>query len=128
MSVPPTTGNTIPSTTTLKPTLAVLNVVFALQYPVQPAEPSLSTGAKAGIGAGAGVAGIAIVSLSLVIWRMRRYRKDKAFTAVEAAGADSMVKGQNDMSSISPYTYSTRTELPTDNVNNSLQNRNGFVP
>jgi hypothetical protein len=59
------------------------------------------------------VAGIAIISLSLLVWRMRKYKKDKALTAVEAAGPDLMRQGKSDMSSIPPYAYSARSELQT---------------
>jgi hypothetical protein len=95
---------------TQKPTSAIINVVFAFQYPVQPAAPGLSTGAQAGIGAGAGVAGIAIIALSiLLVWRTRKHKK--ALAAIQANVPDSTGQSQSAMSSMSPHAYSTRTEL-----------------
>jgi hypothetical protein len=61
-----------------KPTSAVVNIVYAVQFPVL-SSSGLSTGAKAGIGAGAGLGGIAIIVLSiLLLWRTRKHKKDLA--------------------------------------------------
>jgi hypothetical protein len=130
LSVPLTTSNnsnsntpTPPSMMTQKPTSAVVNVIFALQFPVQPAAAGLSTGAEAGIGAGAGVAGIAIIGLSfLLVWRTRKHKKDKkALATIQATVSDSTRQSQSVMSSMSPYAYSTRTELQTNSVNHPMQ-------
>jgi hypothetical protein len=59
----PTNSTAASSTTTNKPTSAIINVVYAIQYPVQ-----RSTGAKAGIGAQAGVGGLAIIALAYFLW------------------------------------------------------------
>lgn len=108
---------------TQKPTSAIVNVIFALPYPVQPAAAGLSTGADAGIGTGAGVAGIAIIGLSLLlVWRTRKHKKDKeALAAIQATISDSTRQSQSVMSSMSPYSYSTRTELQTNSVNHPMQ-------
>ncbi len=113
-----------------KPTSAIVNVVYAVAYPVQDAQ-GLSTGAKAGIGAGAGVAGIAIVALSILLFRMtRKHKKDKAkLAAIQARGPDSTRQSQSVISStpaISPYAYSTRTELQTDGPNHQVQTPGSF--
>jgi hypothetical protein len=75
-----TTSTTLESSTTRhKPTSAIVNVVYAIQLPLQPSS-RLSPGVEAGIGAGAGVAGIAIIAL--LVWRTRKHKKDKqALTA-----------------------------------------------
>jgi len=71
-----TTNTTLESSTTPhKPTSAIVNIVYAIQLPLQPISRSLSPGVKAGIGAGAGVAGIAIIAL--LVWRMRKHKKEK---------------------------------------------------
>jgi hypothetical protein len=118
------------STASQKPTSAIVNIVYAIQYPVQPTVPGLSTGAKAGIGAGAGISGIAIVALSLLLlWRTRKHKKDKAaLSAIQATGLDSTRQSQSVMSSISPYAYSTRTELQADGVNHLVQPPGSFMP
>jgi hypothetical protein len=65
---------TVPATATLSTsqsviTSTIVNVVYARNYPVT-AQNRLNTGAKAGIGVGAGVAGLA--SLGLLIFLLRR--------------------------------------------------------
>lgn len=126
-----TTSSTLllSSTSTQKPTSAIVNIVFAIQYPVQPATLGLSTGAKAGIGAGAGVAGIAIVTPSLLlVWRTRKHKKDKAaLTAIQATRLDLTGPSKSVMSSVSPYASSPRTELPTDSVNHPVQTPGSLV-
>jgi hypothetical protein len=126
------TSNTLlpSSTASQNPTSAIINVVYAIQYPVQPGAPSLSTGAKAGIGAGAGIAAISIIVLSLLlVWRTRKHKRDKAaLSAIQATRPDSTRQSQSVMSSISPYTYSARTELPSDSGNQLTQPVGGFLP
>ncbi|KAK3901972.1 hypothetical protein C8A05DRAFT_15909 [Staphylotrichum tortipilum] len=71
-----------------KPTSAVVNIVWAMRYPVADTSGSsggLSTAAKAGIGAGAGVAVILIAALAICLWRSKR--KNKALTPDPAAAA-----------------------------------------
>jgi len=48
-----------------KPTSAIVNIVYAVQFSVLPS--GLSTEAKAGIGVGAGLGEIAIIVLSLLL-------------------------------------------------------------
>lgn len=56
---------------------AIVNVVYAMQYPVEPTQ--LSTAAKIGIGAGVGAfALISIAIISLFCWRRRRNRSVSA--------------------------------------------------
>lgn len=70
-----------------KPTSAVVNVVYAVQYPLTPS-PGLSTGAKAGIGAGAGVGALVIIGLTAaLIWRTKKHKRDKKAFEAAAAGA-----------------------------------------
>jgi hypothetical protein len=67
------------STLTQNPTSAIVNVVYAIQYPVQPASSGLTTGAEAGIGAGAGVAGIVIIVLPIMLlMRTQKHKKGQA--------------------------------------------------
>ncbi|KAK0633755.1 hypothetical protein B0T14DRAFT_81012 [Immersiella caudata] len=62
-------------TGTSKPTSAVVNIVWSMRYPVADQNGGLSTAAKAGIGAGAGVAAILIGVLAICLWRSRRKNK-----------------------------------------------------
>jgi hypothetical protein len=73
-----------------KLTSAIVNVVYAIQFPVQPASSGLTTSAVAGIGAGAGVAVIVIIALSLILLRRtRKHKKDKqALTAIQTTAPD----------------------------------------
>jgi hypothetical protein len=116
--VAPTAPSAASSTSSETPTSAIINIVFAIQYVVQPAAPSLSTGAEAGIGVGAGVAGIAIIVLALLlVWRTRKHKKDKAaLTAIPANGQNSTRQEyqQGSISPTSPYSLSRRPELPSD--------------
>ena len=95
-----------------KPTSAVINIVYAVKFPVQPSS-GLSTGAKVGIGVGAGLGGIAIVVLSLLLcWRTRKHKKTvTAMQQSEGQGANA--QSQKGMSeAISPYAYSQETNHP----------------
>jgi hypothetical protein len=73
-----------------KPTSAVVNIVWAMRYPVVDTSGSsggLSTAAKAGIGAGAGVAVILIAALAICLWRSKRKNKQLATPAPATAQA-----------------------------------------
>jgi hypothetical protein len=114
-----------------KPTSAIVNIVYAVQFPVQPSS-GLSTGAKVGVGVGAGLGGVAIVVLSLLLlWRTRKHKKDKqTLTAMQQAeGQVANGQSKNGMSeATSPYAYSQRTELQADGTPQVLQTPGGFVP
>ena len=120
--------STTSSTSSGKPTSAVVNVVYAIQYPLASSQ-GLSTGAKAGIGAGAGIGALAIIGLvGVLIWRTKKHSRDKrAFAAAQApapgstaglgpiSGPDSTVgQSQSFMSSVSPQ--------------QSAQTHNNFLP
>jgi hypothetical protein len=136
----PVTGNVTgaaPSSSTpltpQKPTSAVVNIVYAVPFPVLPS-PGLSTGAKAGIGVGAGLGGVAIIVLTiLLIWRTRKHKKDKqALTAMQQTAEEAkngQIIVQNSASeATSPYAYSQRTELQADGKPQMVQTPGGFVP
>jgi hypothetical protein len=65
---------------THKPTSAIVNVVYAMHYPVTPpSSPSLSTNTKIGIGAGSGAAAITIgLLVLLLLWRSSQHKKERA--------------------------------------------------
>jgi hypothetical protein len=113
-----------------KPTSAIVNIVYAIKFPVQPSA-GLSTGAKAGIGVGASVGGIAIIVLSiLLVWRTRKHKKDKK-TLTEMQQSGGLVA--NDQNKIvvseatSPYAYSQQTGFQTDGAQ-VVQTPGSFVP
>jgi len=59
-----------------KSTSAVVNVVLAVYFPLQPSGGGLSAAASAGIGVGAGLGTIAIVSgAGLLFYRRRKAKK-----------------------------------------------------
>jgi hypothetical protein len=55
-----------------KPTSAIVNVVWAMQYPIAPPDTSMSTGAKIGVGVAVPVGVIGIGLVSFFFWRARR--------------------------------------------------------
>jgi hypothetical protein len=61
------------------PTSAIVNVVYAMQFPVKPApKPALATNTKIGIGAGAGGAALVLGALiGLLIWKHKAHKRDK---------------------------------------------------
>lgn len=101
--------STTSSTPLGKPTSAVINVIFAVQYPLSSAQ-GLSTGAKVGIGVGAGVGAIAIIGLAgALIWRTRMHNKDKkALAAAQAA----MISSPSGLGATSGDAKSPVHELP----------------
>lgn len=76
-----------------KPTSAIVNVVYAIQYPLASTQ-GLSTGAKAGIGAGAGIGALAIIGLAgALIWRTKKHNRDKRSFASAQAPAPGSTAG-----------------------------------
>jgi hypothetical protein len=117
------------SITPQNPTSAIVNVVFAMQYLVQPISPGLSPGAEASIGTGAGVAVVAIITILFLVWRRRKHKKDKQTRAtIQTAGPDSTRQSQSVMPSKSIYNNSTGIELQTDAVDCPVQAQKIFVP
>jgi hypothetical protein len=56
-----------------QPTIsAIENIVYAMHYPANPSPSGLSTGAQAGIGAGVGVVGLALIALGIFFLLRRR--------------------------------------------------------
>ena len=68
------------SATSQKPISAIVNVVYAMQYPVKPPpKAGLAPSAKIGIGAGAGGAALLFgLLISLLIWKHRAHKRDRA--------------------------------------------------
>ncbi|KAH7380753.1 hypothetical protein BKA66DRAFT_129997 [Pyrenochaeta sp. MPI-SDFR-AT-0127] len=78
MTPPPVSGNIALDTS--KPTSAIVNVVYAMQFPLKatPQKSGLATGAKIGIGVGAGViAAIFGVLMFLLARKHKQHKKDK---------------------------------------------------
>lgn len=97
---------TTSSTSSGSSTFAVLNVVYAVPYPLvlAPAQ-GLSTAAKAGIGVSSSIAGIAIIALAFLL--IRRIRNSHgAYMPSPAPGPETTSNhNQNVMSSMSPSRY-----------------------
>jgi hypothetical protein len=131
----PTNIATTPSTTSnQKPTSAIVNIVYAVQFTLQPS-PGLSSGAQAGIGVGAGVAGIAIFTLmGLFIWRTKKRKTaESRLTAMQQTPAqhrDSNSRSQSGATATSsPYVYSKLTARQTGGAPwPRMQEPSGFVP
>jgi hypothetical protein len=94
-----------------KPTSAIVNIVYAQYYPNNPPAPVLSTGAKAGIGAGAGVVGLAIIALIVFfVVRKRPGKKNSETTStVESSGPDAY--HQSSQPTMSQYSASQHQGL-----------------
>ncbi|OCK77048.1 hypothetical protein K432DRAFT_359289 [Lepidopterella palustris CBS 459.81] len=73
------TGTATDYTVSNIPTSAIVNVVYAMQYPVKPASPGLAPTAKIGIGAGVGGAALLFgILISLLIWKHHTNKRDRA--------------------------------------------------
>lgn len=74
-----TAGSSVPALTMdEKPTSAIVNVVFAMQYPMVPSgKPALKQAAKIGIGVGVSGAAIAFAILIWIVLRRLRTNKRK---------------------------------------------------
>ncbi|KAI0129611.1 hypothetical protein BJ170DRAFT_282256 [Xylariales sp. AK1849] len=70
-----------------KPTSAVVNVVWAMQYPVATPAAGMSIGAKIGVGVTVPVGVIAIGLLSLFLWRARRKNRKLEQSSQTPAGS-----------------------------------------
>lgn len=80
MTPPPIPDSLIATgTATANPTSAIVNVVYAMQYPVKAEpKPALTTNAKIGVGAGAGGAALVFgILIWLLIWKHRAHKRDK---------------------------------------------------
>ncbi len=86
------------------PTLAVLNVVYAVPYPLAPAQ-GISTAAKAGIGTSSSIAGIAIIVIILLLIRRTKKRNNgrNTYAPSQATGPGSTAgQSQSVMPSMLP--------------------------
>lgn len=83
-STPSPVATTHSTTTKQKPTSAIADIVYAVQYTLQPSS-SLSSGVKAGIGVGAGIGGVAAVTLTgFLIWKaIKRKKTTKRMAAMQ---------------------------------------------
>lgn len=83
---PPIAASLVDSTNSAKPTSAIVNVVYAMQYPVkEPSKPGLAQNTKIGIGAGAGGAALVFgILIWLLLWKHRAHKRDKS--ALESLG------------------------------------------
>jgi hypothetical protein len=80
----PVRSQTGSTTTSQIPTSAVVNIVYAMQYPVTESGASMSAAAKGGIGAGAAVAAIGIFAVLLLLFRRWRKRKESSSSIAAA--------------------------------------------
>jgi hypothetical protein len=117
-----TSSYSTPSYGSGKPTSAIINVVYAVQYPLTPAE-GLSTGAKAGIGVGAGAGGLAIILLVIaLIWRTSKHKKDKKALAAAQSYAEGSTAG------LGAATGQTQGIMTPSSPGQSLQTPGSFIP
>jgi hypothetical protein len=71
LAAPTTTSMIIPL-----PTSTIINVVYAMAYPVKPSSSTLTPGAKAGVGAGTGIFAIAMLFAAALYFLRRRERRN----------------------------------------------------
>ncbi|PSN66445.1 hypothetical protein BS50DRAFT_622109 [Corynespora cassiicola Philippines] len=94
-SAPPTA-----LTMTSKPTLAIVNIAYAMQFPVvPPPKPALETDAKIGIGVGVSCGALL---MGVIVWLLlKKYRaREKAAVAQQIPSASQRFNSQVDMSRI----------------------------
>jgi hypothetical protein len=70
----PTTTLTIPPL----PTSTIINVIYAMAYPIKPSSSNLTLDAKAGVGAGTGVFAVVMFFVVIVYFLRRRDRKNSS--------------------------------------------------
>jgi hypothetical protein len=75
LTPPPLPIPTTTSTISPLPTSTIINVIYAMAYPVKPSSSNLTPEAKAGVGAGTGVFAIAMLFAIIVYFLRRRDRK-----------------------------------------------------
>jgi len=75
LTPPPLPVPTITLTISPLPTSTIINVIYAMAYPVKPSSPTLTPGAKAGVGAGTGVFAVVMLFAAVVYFLRRRDRK-----------------------------------------------------
>jgi hypothetical protein len=81
-------------TTFAKPTSAIINVVYAMQYPLKPKDSGMATGTKIGIGAGTGI-GVVILAVLLLLFA-RKHRAHKRDRVRHDGPSSSVVGGVKD--------------------------------
>jgi hypothetical protein len=84
---PPLPILTTSSTISPLPTSTIINIVYAMAYPVKPSSSALTPDAKAGVGAGTGV--FAIVMIFVIIAYFLRRRGWKISSPVNSTGRQS---------------------------------------
>lgn len=94
---------------TIAPRVAAVSVIsthlFTLKYNLEPPPASLSPGAKAGIGVGAGVGSLLILAIiSFFVIKARRRRRERQAAAVAAAFESGMMSP-----AVAPSTYAAST-------------------
>ncbi|KAK4174721.1 hypothetical protein QBC36DRAFT_388762 [Triangularia setosa] len=105
-------------TKTDRETSAVVNIVWSMRYPVaEQSSGGLSTAAKAGIGAGAGVAAILIGGLAFCLWRQRKRNKQlktqqPADPNVAATAAQAVPQQQMAQTQPQPYPNNQFQPIP----------------
>ena len=81
-------------TTSAKPTSAIVNVAYAMQYPLKPKNSGMATGTKIGIGVGTGI-GVVILAVLLLLFA-RKHRAHKRDRVSHDGSPSSVVGGVND--------------------------------
>lgn len=75
LTPPPLPAPMTTSTVSPLPTSTIINVVYAMAYPVKPSSSNLTLGAKAGVGAGTGVFAVAMLFAAALYFLRRRDRR-----------------------------------------------------
>jgi MYXO-CTERM domain-containing protein len=127
----PTTG----ASPSQLPIFAIENVIYAMYYPANPPPSGLSTGAQAGIGAGVGVAGLALIALGIFFLLRRRRAKGpksdshNSGSTLQGSGPESRPPGMEQVPTV-PYIATQHQGLehhPYANNNPATPPR-GYVP
>jgi hypothetical protein len=103
----PTTTSTISPL----PTSTIVNVIYAMAYPVNPPSPGLTPDAKAGVGAGTGVFAI-VMLFAIAAYLLRRRRDRKISSPLNSTERQSTADMAATESSISPVSELHHSSFP----------------
>ena len=92
--IPATLVGRAVETTSAKPTSAIVNVVYAMQYSLKPKDSGMATGTKIGIGTSTGI-GLVTLAVLLLIFA-RKYRAQKRDRLGHNGSSSSVVGHVND--------------------------------
>jgi hypothetical protein len=102
LTPPPLPIPTTTSTISPLPTSTIINVIYAMAYPVKPSSPALTLDAKAGVGAGTGVFAIVVIfAIAAYFLRRRGWKISGPINSTRRQSTADMVATESSNSRVS---------------------------